>query len=154
MHFCVYGWLLSQTQVQPILLVPLIIYICTDRCTGCGKISCPNFARGQKGAQQRFIIKQLYVGCASLQCHKSPKWVWLRLEIKQNYWGISHIFNKIKKKIIKKKEFFLIPIETRCSNVQRPTSIHSWQWHSLEWQQLAQPVCMSIVSHTSYDMLG
>lgn len=88
MNFCVYGWLLSQTQVKPILLVQLIISICNDRCTGHGKTPCPNCVRGQEGPQQGFIIKQIYVGHASLQCHRSSQGVWLRWENKQDHWSI------------------------------------------------------------------
>jgi hypothetical protein len=40
------------------------------------------------GPKQRFTVKELYVGDAFLQCYGLSKWVWLRLEIKQNHWSI------------------------------------------------------------------
>jgi len=38
--------------------------------------------------KQRYIVKELYVGDASLQPYGPSKWVWWRLEIKQNHWNI------------------------------------------------------------------
>jgi hypothetical protein len=38
--------------------------------------------------KQRFIVKELHVRDASLQCYRLSVWVWLRVEIKQNHWSI------------------------------------------------------------------
>jgi len=43
---------------------------------------------GDRGDQNRFIGKELYVRDASLQPCWLLNWVWLRLEIKQNHWTI------------------------------------------------------------------
>lgn len=40
-----------------------------------GKTLRPNFVRWWEGPKQRFIVQQLYVGCASLQCQSPSKWV-------------------------------------------------------------------------------
>jgi len=50
----------------------------------CGKTPCPDFMRWWEGPKQRFIIKQLYAGHVFLVCHVPSKWVWPRVEIKQN----------------------------------------------------------------------
>ena len=139
MNLCVYGWLLSQTQVMPILLVQLIISICNDRCTGHGKTPCPNYMRGQEGPTTR-IYHQATISWTCVLA--MPQGFWLRLENKQNHLSIL------------KKSCNLLPIETRGSNVQPPILIHSQQWRSHQWRQAAQPVCRPTVSHTSCGMLG
>ena len=66
------------------------------------------------------------------------KWVLLRLEIKQNHWSI-----------IKKKKSNLLPIETRCSDIQASTSIHSrcWCQCSRDWcVHSKMPSCCMIVA--------
>ena len=52
------------------------------------KNSKPKLCKVIGGPKQRFTVKELYVGDASLQCYGPSKWVWLRLEIKQNHWSI------------------------------------------------------------------
>jgi len=54
----------------------------------CEKTPCPDYVRWLGGPKQRFIVKELYVGDASLQLYGSSNWVWLRLDIKQNHWSI------------------------------------------------------------------
>ena len=56
--------------------------------TGCGKTSRPNFVRWKGGTKQRFIVRELYVGNASLQRYGPSNWVWLSFYIKQKHWSI------------------------------------------------------------------
>ena len=56
--------------------------------TECGKTPCPNFVRWKGGTKQRFTIKELYFGNASLPRYGPSNWVSLRLDIKQKHWSI------------------------------------------------------------------
>jgi len=59
-----------------------------EKIYGMRKNSKPKLCEVIGGPKQRFIVKELYVGDAFLQCYRLSKWVWLRLEIKQNHWSI------------------------------------------------------------------
>ena len=95
--------------------------IYSTECTGCKKTPWPYFVSWWEGPKQRFTVKQLYVGPAYLRCRVPSKWVWLSLEMKQNYWSIL------------KKSCNLLPVDTSCSNVQEPTSIHIRRRRSRDW---------------------
>ena len=52
------------------------------------------------GPKQIFIVKELYVGDASLKRYGPSDWVWLRLEIKQNHWSMYSEREREKKSYI------------------------------------------------------
>jgi len=70
---------LSNNQLKPRL-----VGACN---TGVGKYHAQT-SWGDRRGQHRFIVKQLYVTHVSLQWHGPSQWVWLRFEIKQNYFSI------------------------------------------------------------------
>jgi len=58
----------------------------TDSNTEFGKTPCPNFVRWYGRTEQRFIVKEICVGDASLQQRYRPSdWVWLSFEFKQSH---------------------------------------------------------------------